>query len=49
MGDETFFMVIGMFVFWCVNKKWGYRFMILGLSGTALNQLLNAIFLIPRP
>lgn len=49
LGDETFFTVIGMFVFWCVNKKWGYRFMILGLSGTALNQLLKAIFLIPRP
>ena len=49
LGDEIFFMVAGMVMLWCVNKKWGYRFMIAGLAGTTLNQLLKAIFLIPRP
>lgn len=49
LGDEIFFMVVGMIMLWCVNKKWGYRFMIAGLAGTVLNQLLKAIFLIPRP
>ena len=49
LGDEIFFMVVGMVMLWCVNKKWGYRFMIAGLAGTTLNQLLKAIFLIPRP
>lgn len=49
LGDETFFMAAGMFIFWCINKKWGFRFMIIGLSGSVVNQLLKAIFLIPRP
>ncbi len=49
LGEETFFMVLGLLVFWCINKVWGYRFMIIGLCGSVLNQLLKAIFLIPRP
>ena len=49
LGEETFFMLVGLFAFWCLSKKWGYRFMIIGLSGSVINQLLKAIFLIPRP
>lgn len=49
LGDETIFMVLGMAVIWCVSKAWGFRFMLIGLTGTALNQLLKAIFLVPRP
>lgn len=48
-GDETIFMVLGMTILWCLHKAWGFRFMLIGLTGTALNQLLKAIFLIPRP
>ncbi len=48
-GDETVFMVLGMTALWCLHKAWGFRFMLIGLTGTALNQLLKAIFLIPRP
>ena len=49
LGEETFFMLVGLLAFWCINKKWGYRFMIIGLTGSVINQLLKAIFLIPRP
>lgn len=49
LGEETILMVAGMAILWCVNKKWGYRLMFVSLAGTALNQLLKAIFLIPRP
>ena len=49
LGEETFFMILGLMIFWCINKKWGYRFLAIGLSGSSLNQLLKAIFLIPRP
>jgi len=48
-GEETFFMVIGMCIIWCMDKKWGFRFMFIGLAGTGVNQLLKGIFLIPRP
>lgn len=49
LGDETFFMIVGMIMLWCINKKWGYRLMFIGMTGTAFNQLLKYIFLIPRP
>lgn len=49
MGDETVFMVLGMLLIWCCHKAWGFRFMLIGLVGTAVNQLLKAIFLVPRP
>ena len=49
MGDETFFTVIAMAVVWCISKRWGFRLLLIGLSGSVVNQLLKAIFVIPRP
>jgi len=49
LGDETLFMILGMTVLWCFHKVWGFRFMLIGLTGTAMNQLLKAIFLVKRP
>ncbi|MBQ8536129.1 MAG: phosphatase PAP2 family protein [Clostridia bacterium] len=49
MGDETFFTVLGLIMLWCVSKRWGFRFLVTGLTGSVMNQLLKAIFLIPRP
>ena len=49
LGDETVFLVIGLLVFWCVSKKWGYYLMGIGLIGTVLNQFLKLACRIPRP
>ncbi len=49
LGEETALMVVGMVILWCISKKWGYRFFLIGLVGNTANQLLKAIFLIPRP
>ena len=49
LGDETVFMVAGLVILWCVNKRWGFRFLLTGLTGSVINQLLKGIFLIPRP
>jgi len=49
LGEENVFLVLGLFILWCVSKKWGFRFLTAGLVGSAVNQLLKAIFLIPRP
>ena len=49
LGEENVFLVLGLFLLWCVDKKWGFRFLLAGLAGNTLNQLLKAIFLIPRP
>ena len=49
LGEETFFIVAGMVFFWCINKRWGYYLLTVGLTGTVLNQFLKLIFRIPRP
>ncbi len=49
LGEETVFMAAGMVLLWCFDKKWGFRFFFIGLIGNTLNQLLKAVFLIPRP
>ncbi len=49
LGAEMVLMVVGLVLFWCVDKKWGFRYFIIGLTGNVLNQFLKAIFLIPRP
>ena len=49
LGDETFFILIGLLFFWCINKREGYYLLTVGLAGTVLNQFLKLIFRIPRP
>ena len=49
LGEETFFMLVGLALVWCFDKRWGFRLLFAGLAGTVLNQLLKAVFLIPRP
>lgn len=48
-GDETVFMIVLMFVFWCVDKKRGYYLMMIGFTGTVINQFLKILMQIPRP
>ena len=49
LGEETFFIVLGIVFFWCVNKKEGYYILSVGFIGTILNQFLKLLFRIPRP
>ena len=49
LGEETFFLVIAIFFFWCVNKREGYFVLITGLIGTLVNQVAKLFFRIPRP
>lgn len=49
LGEETAFLVIALIVFWCVDKKKGYYVMIVGFSGTIINQILKLACRVPRP
>ena len=49
LGEETFFLVISIVFFWCVNKREGYYILLTGLYGTLLNQTLKLAFRIERP
>lgn len=49
LGDEVGFLVIGLFVLWCVSKREGYYLLSVGFLGTIANQVLKLVFRIPRP
>ena len=49
LGEETIFIVVGLLLFWCINKKQGYFVLAVGLMGTVINQFLKMAFRIPRP
>lgn len=49
LGEETFFMIGALFVFWCVDKRKGYYLLIVGFVGVLVNQWLKIICRVPRP
>ena len=49
LGEETFFMVAALFVFWCVDKRRGYYLLSVGFVGTLVNQWLKIVCRVPRP
>lgn len=49
LGSETLFMALGIIVFWCVSKKFGYYLLSVGFFGTLLNQFLKLVCRVPRP
>ena len=48
-GEETVFMLVSMFILWCVDKYEGYYILFVGFIGTQINQLLKVTFRIERP
>ena len=49
LGEETAFLVIGLVLFWCVSKRWGYYVMSVGFLGTIASQFMKILCKIPRP
>ncbi len=49
LGDELFFMVVAITMFWCIDKCRGYYLLSIGFLGTVLNQFLKLVFRVPRP
>lgn len=49
LGQEMVFLVVAMIIAWCVDKRYGYRFLGMFMLGSFLQQALKAAFMIPRP
>lgn len=49
LGEETFFMLAALLVFWCMDKRRGYYLLTVGFVGTLINQWLKITCRIPRP
>ena len=49
LGEETFFMIAALFVFWCWDKRRGYYLLAVGFAGTLASQWLKIACRVPRP
>ena len=48
-GNELLFIVAGMLMFWCIDKRQGYFILLTGFFGVYINQFLKITCRIPRP
>ena len=48
-GEEALFLLVALFVFWCVDKRKGYYLLTVGFVGTLINQWLKVVCQVPRP
>ena len=48
-GSEMLFIVLGIFMLWCMDKKQGYFILMTGFFGVYANQFLKLICRVPRP
>lgn len=49
LGEDTAFLLIGLVLLWCVSRRWGWRLLMTGMTGTALGMGLKTVFRVPRP
>ncbi len=49
VGEETFFLALGLFLIWCCNKRDGYLVLMVSFTGIVVNQFLKMCFRVPRP
>lgn len=49
LGEETVFILVGLVLYWCVNKRRGIFVMTVGLAGTVISHWMKIVCRIPRP
>lgn len=49
LGDEVVFIVLALFIYWCVDKRWGCYVLAVSFLSTLLNQFLKIMCQVPRP
>ena len=49
LGEESFFLLAALLVFWCVDKRRGYYLLTVGFVGTVASQGRRVPWALPRP
>lgn len=49
LGEEYFFIIVMTLIYWCIDKKLGYRIGFAFLPGGAINGCVKSILKVPRP
>lgn len=48
-GTETFFLIVAVFIFWCLDKRFGYKFLNVYILGLAVTNVMKICFKRIRP
>lgn len=49
LGEEAFFLVAAVVLYWCVHKRFAYKFMSVYVMGVSVTEGLKNLILRPRP
>jgi len=49
MGEQYFFIILTVIIFWCINKELGYRIGFVCLTSIVINIIAKNSFMVPRP
>lgn len=49
LGDPEAYMVILTLIFWCVNRSWGIRLLVLMMLSSWTNEFVKSLLKLPRP
>lgn len=49
LGNREAYLVILTLVYWCINRSWGARLLVLAMLSSWANETLKSLFDLPRP
>jgi membrane-associated phospholipid phosphatase len=49
LGNREAYLVILTLIYWCVNRSWGARLLVLTMLSSWINEALKSLFDLPRP
>lgn len=49
LGDPEAYMVILTLIYWCVNRRWGIRLLVLMMLSSWVNEFVKSLLKLPRP
>ncbi len=49
IGNPMLYLLLSAFIYWCINKKTGFRILIVVLFSVYLSNFMKYIFKVPRP
>jgi membrane-associated phospholipid phosphatase len=49
LGNREAYLVILTLLYWCVNRTWGIRLLVLSMLSSWFNEVLKSLFDLPRP
>ncbi len=49
LGNRDAYLVILTLLYWCINRRWGARLLVLAMLSSWLNEAVKSLFDLPRP